>query len=93
MLQSYVRMYEQSGWMPTFPVLFGDHACMNGFHSSVVVLDAYRKGLRNFDIQKAYEGMRKNATDATIIPWRNGPKTALDDFYHSTRILPGPGSR
>src|SRR5205807_1613465 len=33
MLQSYVRLYEQGGWMPTFPVLFGDHACMNGFHS------------------------------------------------------------
>ena len=46
MLQSYVRMYEQAGWMPTFPVLFGDYACMSGFHSSIVFLDAYRKGLR-----------------------------------------------
>ncbi len=95
MLQSYVRMYEQSGWMPTFPVLFGDHACMNGFHSSVVFLDAYRKGLKNFDIQKAYEGMRKNATDATIIPWRNGPKTSLDDFYHTHGYFPAlaPGEK
>jgi len=88
MLQSYVRMYEQSGWMPTFPVLFGDHACMNGFHSSVVFLDAYRKGLRHFDIEKAYEGMRKNATAATLLPWRNGPKTALDDFYHEKGYFP-----
>lgn len=95
MLQSYVRMYEQSGWMPTFPVLFGDHACMNGFHSSVVFLDAWRKGLRNFDVQKAYEGMRKNATDATIIPWRNGDKTALDDFYHTKGYFPAlhPGEK
>lgn len=95
MLQSYVRMYEQSGWMPTFPVLFGDHACMNGFHSSVVFLDAYRKGLRNFNIGKAYEGMRKNATDATIIPWRNGPKTPLDDFYHTHGYFPAlaPGEK
>ncbi len=95
MLQSYVRMYEQSGWMPTFPVLFGDHACMNGFHSSVVFLDAYRKGLRNFNIEKAYEGMRKNATDATIIPWRNGPKTPLDDFYHAHGYFPAlaPGEK
>jgi predicted alpha-1,2-mannosidase len=95
MLQSYVRMFEQSGWMPTFPVLFGDHACMNGFHSSVVFLDAYRKGLRNFDIQKAYEGMRKNATDATIIPWRNGPATSLDHFYHTHGYFPAlpPGEK
>ncbi|MBM3414528.1 MAG: glycoside hydrolase family 92 protein [Bacteroidetes bacterium] len=88
MLHSYVRMYEQSGWMPTFPVLFGDHACMNGFHSSVTLLDAHRKGLKNFDIEKAYEGMRKNATDATMLPWRNGKKTVLDDIYHQKGFFP-----
>ncbi len=88
MLQSYVRMYEQSGWMPTFPVLFGDHACMNGFHSSVVFLDAYRKGLKNFNLDKAYEGIRKNSLEATLLPWRNGPKTTLDDFYHANGYFP-----
>ncbi len=95
MLHSYVRMYEQSGWMPTFPVLFGDHACMNGFHSSITFLDAYRKGLKNFDIQKAYEGMRKNATEATMLPWVNGPKTVLDDFYHANGYFPAlhPGEK
>jgi predicted alpha-1,2-mannosidase len=88
MLESFVHMYEQSGWMPTFPVLFGDHACMNGFHSSVVMLDAWRKGLKKFNIEKAYEGMRKNATEATMLPWRNGPKTELDDVYHSKGYFP-----
>jgi len=95
MLQSYVRMYKQSGWMPTFPVLFGDYACMNGFHSSVVFLDAWRKGLRNFDVSSAYEGMRKNSTDATLLPWRNGPKTSLDDFFHEHGYFPAlhPGEK
>ena len=88
MLHSYVRMYEQSGWMPTFPLLYGDHACMNGFHSSITFLDAYRKGLKNFDIEKAYQGMRKNATEATMLPWRNGEKTVLDDFYHQKGYFP-----
>ncbi len=88
MLHSYVRMYEQSGWMPTFPVLFGDHACMNGFHSTITFLDAKRKGLKNFNIEKAYEGMRKNSTDATMLPWRNGEKTVLDDFYHQNGYFP-----
>ena len=95
MLQSYVRMYKQSGWMPTFPVLFGDYACMNGFHSSVIFLDAWRKGLRNFDVAGAYEGMRKNATDATLLPWRNGAKTSLDDFFHEKGYFPAlhPGEK
>ena len=88
MLHSYVRMYEQSGWMPTFPLLYGDHACMNGFHSSITFLDAYRKGLKNFDIEKAYQGMRKNATEATMLPWRNGEKTVLDDFYYQKGYFP-----
>lgn len=91
MLNSFVNMYEQSGWMPTFPVLFGDHACMNGFHSSVTLLDGYRKGLRNFDVSKAYEGMYKNATEATMLPWRNGPKCELDDIYHTKGFFPALG--
>lgn len=95
MLQSYVKMYEQSGWMPTFPVLFGDHACMNGFHSTIVFLDAWRKGLRNYDIEQAYAGMRKNAVSATMLPWRNGEKTVLDDFYHEKGYFPSiaPGEK
>jgi len=88
MLNSYVTMYGQSGWMPTFPVLFGDHACMNGFHSSIMFLDDYRKGLRNFDSNKAYEGMVKNATSATMLPWRNGPKTSLEDYYYGKGYYP-----
>lgn len=88
MLDSYVKQFEQSGWMPTFPVLFGDNPCMNGFHSSILILDGYRKGRRNFDVEKAYEGMRKNATQATMLPWRNGNKTLLDDFYYKNGYFP-----
>jgi predicted alpha-1,2-mannosidase len=95
MLQSYVRMYMQGGWMPTFPVLFGDHACMNGFHSSITFLDAYRKGLRRFDVGKAYEGMRKNSVSATLLPWENGEKTVLDSFYDVHGYFPAlhPGEK
>lgn len=88
MINSYVAMYEQSGWLPTFPLLWGDNPCMNGFHSSILILDAYRKGLRNFDVQKAYEGMKKNALRATMLPWRNGPAVSIDTFYHQKGYYP-----
>jgi len=88
MLNSYVNMYRQSGWMPTFPVLFGDNPCMNGFHSTVMFLDDYRKGIRGFDVEKAYEGILKNATQATMLPWENGPKCELDDFYYNKGYFP-----
>ena len=88
MLNSYVDMYRQLGWMPTFPVLFGDHACMNGFHSSIMILDDYRKGIIASDPEMAYAGMRKNALEATMLPWRNGPSTWLDSFYYTHGFFP-----
>jgi predicted alpha-1,2-mannosidase len=88
MLDSYVKMYEQSGWMPQFPLLFMDNPAMHGFHSTIVFLDAYRKNVRDYDVEKAYEGIKKNATDATMLPWRNGPKTPLDVFYREKGFFP-----
>jgi predicted alpha-1,2-mannosidase len=95
MLSSYVDMYKQSGWVPTFPLLYGDNPCMNGFHSTVTFLDGYRKGIRNYDVQAAYEGMHKNATQATMLPWKNGPKTELEDFYYDKGYFPAlkPGEK
>jgi predicted alpha-1,2-mannosidase len=95
MIQSYVEMYKQSGWLPTFPVLYGDEPCMNGFHSTIMILDGYRKGIRNFDAESAFEGMRKNSTQATMLPWRNGPSCILDDFYRQKGFYPAlrPGEK
>ena len=81
MVNSYVRMYEQSGWMPGFPQFYGDFPAMVGFHSAALVWDSYQKGATNFDVAKAYEGLKKNATKATMLPWRNGPMCSLDTFY------------
>jgi predicted alpha-1,2-mannosidase len=89
MLQAYVRMYEQDGWMPEYPRPFGDRPGMFAFHSSVMFLDAYRKGIRNFDVAKAFEGMVKNEEQATMLPFRNGPRGALEKFYDKNGYYPG----
>ena len=81
MVESYIRMYEQSGWMPGFPQFYGDFPAMIGFHSAALVWDTYQKGVKNFDVEKAYEGLRKNATQATMLPWRSGSMCSLDSFY------------
>ncbi len=81
MVQSYVDMYQQSGWMPTFPQFYGDFPAMIGFHTAPLIWDAYKKGIQNFDVEKAYEGLKKNATQATMLPWRTGPMCSLDTFY------------
>ena len=88
MLQTYVRMYQESGWIPDYPKYFGDREGMFGFHSAIMFLDAYRKGIRDFDYNKAFEGMLKSAEKATMLPSRNGPKGALEDFYHANGYYP-----
>jgi len=88
MIASYLRMYQQSGWLPTFPQVYGDSPAMNGFHSIIMILDAWRKGIRDFDGKLAFEAMKNNALNATMVPWRNGPKCELDDFCHERGYFP-----
>jgi predicted alpha-1,2-mannosidase len=88
MIRSYVRMYEQSGWMPSFPSVAGEQAVMIGHHTAAFILDAYEKGYRDFDVEKAYEAMRKNATMATMLPWRRGALTSLDRIYFEKGFFP-----
>jgi len=89
MLNSYTLMYEQSGWMPTFPQVHGNHMCMNAYHSASIFIDGYRKGLRDYNVEKAYEGIRKNLMEGTFIPWRQGtPRRPVDDFYHEKGYFP-----
>ena len=61
MMQSLVLKYEQGGWMPIFPCWNSYTSEMVGDHGASVIADAYLKGVRNFDVEKAWEGLRKNA--------------------------------
>jgi predicted alpha-1,2-mannosidase len=94
-IQSYVRMYQQAGIMPTFAVLTGPYACMNGNHAAPWFADAWFKGVRNFDLPVAFEGVRKRALEDTLLPWRLGPKGPLDEFYASHGYMPAlrPGEK
>ncbi|MGI4757373.1 MAG: GH92 family glycosyl hydrolase [Janthinobacterium lividum] len=87
-LQSYVRMYQQSGIMPTFATVSGDYACMNGNHAAAWFADAWFKGIRNFDLPTAYEGVKKRSTEVTMLPWSLAPKGPLDDYYRDHGYMP-----
>ncbi len=63
MMQSLVHKYEQGGWMPIFPCWNSYTAAMIGDHAAPAFADAYVKGVRGFDAEKAYEGLRRNAFD------------------------------
>ena len=88
MVESYIRMYEQSGWMPGFPQFYGDFPAMIGFHSAALIWDTYQKGVTNFEVEKGYEGLKKNAMEGTMLPWRAGPMCSLDSFYQKNGWYP-----
>lgn len=84
-VRSYIRMYEQKGWLGDAAL---DRRVMIGRHETATITDAYMKGFRDFDVEKAYAGMKKNALEATMIPWRNGSITELDSIYFEKGFFP-----
>jgi len=56
-----VDMYVDGGLIPRGPTGHNYSFVMISAHSTPFIVGAYMKGIRDFDVPKAYEGMRKNA--------------------------------
>jgi predicted alpha-1,2-mannosidase len=89
-IHSFLRMAEQMEhfWWPTFPEITGDSRRMNSNHGVASVIDAYRKGLRGFDLAKVYEACKKGITEKTLAPWSGKPAGELDKFYKEHGYIP-----
>jgi predicted alpha-1,2-mannosidase len=61
-LQAWVNAYREGGWMPQFPAP-GYRACMTGSLIDAVFADGVVKDVPGFDVQAAYEGLKKHATE------------------------------
>ncbi|WP_418495790.1 GH92 family glycosyl hydrolase [Coprobacter sp.] len=96
-IRSYILMAEQMGdmWMPTFPEITGDSRRMNSNHAVATVADAYAKGLRGFDLEKAYLVCKKGIEEKTLAPWSGKPAGWIDDFYKKNGYIPAlaPGEK
>ncbi len=60
MIQSLVNMYNESGWIPKWPNPSFTNI-MIGTHADAVISDAYVNGFRDYDVETAYEAIRKDA--------------------------------
>lgn len=84
---SYLRMYQQSGWLPRFPYLGGNVPCMLGHHTVSILAESMVKGVE-FDLDLAYEAAYKNATQRTMLPWRDGEADELTRCYYEKGFFP-----
>jgi len=89
-LHSFLIMAEQMDnyWMPTFPEITGDSRRMNSNHAVASFLDAYRKGLGKFDLNKAFLASKNAITQKTLAPWSGKPAGELDEFYEENGYIP-----
>ena len=87
-IRTMLAQYEQGGWLPT-PQQFGNSYTndMIGDHPVAAIVDAYKKGINNFDVEKAYEAVRKNATETPPADHRSRGRAGLN-FYLELGYLP-----
>ncbi|HLK57244.1 MAG TPA: glycoside hydrolase family 92 protein, partial [Chthonomonadaceae bacterium] len=56
----WTQACREGGWFPQWASP-GYRACMVGSHVDAVIADGVMRGVRNFDVETAYAGMRKHA--------------------------------
>lgn len=77
-MQSLVNVYDESGFLPEWASP-GHRGCMIGNNSLSLIADAYVKGIRNFDAQKALKAML-NQTMAQGEPLSVG-RNGYQDYF------------
>ncbi|MCD8193880.1 MAG: GH92 family glycosyl hydrolase [Tannerellaceae bacterium] len=61
-IHSMLDIYKESGWLPKWELYGRETLTMEGDPSIPYIVDAWMRGLRDFDVNLAYEAMRKGAT-------------------------------
>ena len=61
-IRTMIDMYRENGWLPKWELYGRETFTMEGDPSIPYIVDAWMRGLRDFDTSLAYEAMRKGAT-------------------------------
>ena len=66
-IHTMVAHQEVAGFLPIWTLWGHENYCMIGNHSVPVIAEAYLKGIRDFDVEKAYRAMKTSLT----VPHKN----------------------
>jgi predicted alpha-1,2-mannosidase len=84
LVRSMIDMYRESGWLPKWELYGRETLIMEGDPAIPTIADTWLRGLRDFDIHLAYEGMIKSATT----PGKNNKLRPDIDFYIENGYVP-----
>ncbi len=62
MVQSMIAHAKVQGYLPIWALWGKENYCMIGNHAIPVVVDAYLKGFRGFDVEEAYQAVKNSST-------------------------------
>jgi len=60
-IRTFIRQYQEGGALPVWELSANETGCMIGYHAVPVIADAFKKGIRDYDINIAYEAMKHSA--------------------------------
>lgn len=84
MVRSMVEMSKEWGWLPRWELYGRETFTMEGDPAIPVIVDSYLKGLRDFDVEAAYEAMKRSATT----PGKDNPIRRDIDPYAKDCFIP-----
>ncbi|WP_431293225.1 GH92 family glycosyl hydrolase [Pedobacter sp. P26] len=64
-VNSMLAIYKQQGKLPVWHLMGNETNTMVGYHAVPVIVDAYLKGYRGFDVNLAYEAIKQSAMQKT----------------------------
>lgn len=85
MIQSMLQIYDESGWLPKWELNATETTTMVGDPAGIIIADTYLKGIRDFDVQKAYKAMVKSADQLDDNPLRPGIEDYINKGYLTTK--------
>ncbi|MCR8667601.1 GH92 family glycosyl hydrolase [Aestuariibaculum sp. M13] len=84
MVNSMIDMYDENGWLPKWELNSTETFTMVGDPASIVITDTYLKGIKDFNVEKAYEAMLKSADQIENNPLRPALKDYIEKGYLTT---------
>ncbi len=64
-VNTFLNIYRQQGKLPVWHLYANETNCMIGYPAVPIIVDAYLKGYRNYDVQLAYEAVKQSAMQQT----------------------------
>jgi predicted alpha-1,2-mannosidase len=78
-INTFLKQYDQAGLLPVWELSSNETFCMIGYHAVPVIADAFIKGIRNYDVNKAFEAC-KHSADTNLFGL---------DVYRKYHFIPG----